>query len=113
VKVETMTWSTSARAPGVVEGEQAGARGEVGQRLVALQVTALADAGAAHDPLVVGVQALLEVGVGDDVLGQGGADPKMPGGHAARRVGVRRGAMAVWGVLGGCRHARAPPGGFA
>ncbi len=36
---------------------------------------ALADAGAFDDPVVVGVERLLEVVVGDDLVGQGGAPP--------------------------------------
>ena len=68
VKVETMTWSTSAPVRPASSSASRQARvGQVGERLVALEVAALADAGAAHDPLVVGVQALLEVVVGDDV----------------------------------------------
>ena len=97
-----------AGAPGVVEREQAGARRQVGERLVALEVAALADAGAAHDPLVVGVQALLEVAVGDDVVGQRGADAEDAGGHAAPALGRQAPGDGGCGrVLGGRRHAHA------
>src|SRR5512133_3959788 len=97
-----------AGAPGVVEGQQAGARRQVGERLVALEVAALADAGAAHDPLVVGVQALLEVRVRDDVIGQGGPDAEDAGGHAAAALGRQApGDRRRGRVLGGCRHAHA------
>src|SRR5512133_683742 len=97
-----------AGAPGVVEGQQAGARRQVGERLVALEVATLADAGAAHDPLVVGVQALLEVRVGDDVIGQGGPDAEDAGGHAAAALGRQAPGNGRRGrVLGGCRHAHA------
>ena len=43
---------------------------------------AFADAGALDDPLVAGVDALLEVGVGEPLLGERGAPPGDRGAHA-------------------------------
>ena len=118
-----------AGAPGVVEGQQAGARRQVGQRLVALEVTALADAGAAHDPLVVRRSrmpvrrtihsSLVSRRCSRSALvmtcsGSAAPMPKMPAVMPRRRVGVRRRAMAGVGV---CSAVAAmltrPPAGFA
>ena len=71
VQVARSTRSTSAPvAPGPLEGLAAGLDGEPGGGAAD---AALADAGALDDPLVAGVERGLEVGVGDDLLGQGGA----------------------------------------
>ena len=61
---------------------------------------ALADAGALDDPLVAGVDALLEVGVGEPLLGEGGA----PAGDARPRMLRRRAARRPAGPRGGARR---------
>ena len=101
-------------AAGVLERQRARARGKLGERLVGRDDPALADAGAAHDPLVARVEALDEVGVGDDVLGQRGADAEDPGLQAAAplRRAVRRRATAArspWGER--AARWRSPPSG--
>ena len=85
------------RAPGV--GERALARpcGEPGELLVRPQDAALADAGAPDDPRVVGVQARPEVAVGDDPLGQRGADAEDPGAQGRARGGAALRAPAASG----------------
>src|SRR5262249_32026417 len=55
-----------------------GADGQVGRRLAVVGDVALADAAALDDPLVVRVDHLLEVGVGQDPLGRVRADPGDP-----------------------------------
>src|SRR3954468_2906399 len=83
------------RAAGVVERGGAGAGRKLGERLVGGDDVALADAGAAHDPLVGRVEALDDLGVADHALGQRGADAEDAGGQAAAARGgaVRRGLM--------------------
>ncbi len=65
----------------------------------AAQVAALADARAPHDPVVGRVEALLEVGVGDALLGQGGPDAEEAGRHPARRAAQARGGRAATATL--------------
>src|SRR5215210_249806 len=90
-------------AAGVLEGACARAGGEVGQQLALGEDAALADAGAAHDPLVGGVETSLEVGVRDDALGHGGADAEDPGLEAAAPLGraARGGRALTLPVAGG------------
>jgi hypothetical protein len=70
-------------AAGVLERRGAGLGGEVGERARAVEVTALADAGAADDPRIARVEVLLQVEVRDDVLGQRRPDAEDAGLHAA------------------------------
>ena len=94
--VETITWSTSAAArAGVVERAPARLGGELGERLAVVEDAPLADAGAAHDPLVGRVEALDELGVGDDALGERGADAEDPGLQAAAALGAAGGGRRV------------------
>src|SRR3970040_1841593 len=51
------------------EGPEGGARGHRCGRLVGVRDAALADPRPGHDPLVVRVDHLLEVGVGEDLVG--------------------------------------------
>jgi hypothetical protein len=55
---------------GVLERVKACDLGEIGQRLLAVEMAALADSGAAHDPVVVRVEIGLEVSVRDDAVGE-------------------------------------------
>src|SRR6185503_15381782 len=55
--------------------------GEAGGRLAARGDPTLTDAGALDDPLVRGVDALLELGVGEPLLGEGGAPSCDAGAH--------------------------------
>ena len=52
-----------------------GAHGQIGGRLVLVDDAALANAAPLHDPLVVRVDHLLEIGVRQDPLGEERADP--------------------------------------
>ena len=64
--------------------DRGGARldGEARGRLAARGDATFADAGALDDPLVAGVDALLELGVGEPLLGEGGAPTRDAGAHA-------------------------------
>ena len=59
--------------PGVLDRGGAGLDGEGRGRLTVVGDAALADAGALDDPLVARVDALLEVGVGEPLVGDRGA----------------------------------------
>ena len=76
-------------APGVGQRGDARLGRQGGERLAGEQVAAFADARAPHDPGVGRVEALLEVGVGDALLGQGGPDAEEAGRHPARRAAQR------------------------
>ena len=68
-------------AVGVLQRVDAGPLGEIGQRHLAVEVAALANAGAAHDPVVGRVEVGLEMGVRDDVVGQRRSDAEDAGLH--------------------------------
>src|SRR5207244_8489795 len=55
-----------------------GTHGQIGRRLVLVDDTPLANAGPLHDPLVVRLDHLLEIGVGQNALGEERADPGNP-----------------------------------
>ena len=66
---------------GVLDGGGARFDGEAGGGLTVRRDPALTDAGALDDPLVRRVDALLELGVGEPLLGEGGAPSGDAGAH--------------------------------
>ena len=101
--VATMIRSTSAVAAGVGQRGDAGLGGQRREALLRREPVARVDPGALDDPVVVRVQALGEVVVGDDAAGQRGAEAEDAGaglravdGRAARRVyGTRSGTVVA------------------
>ena len=82
-------------AVGVGEGVRARLGGEVGQRAGPVEPAALADPGAADDPLVARVEPLDERRVGDHGLGQRGAHAEDSRTHTATASGTIRRTMPV------------------